>query len=147
MFFLLSCGITSKMYCKTDNKKLVTQLLESNGNVFYIRSTYIIISYVWSYSENEIIVYELKKGKIENEKRISIKEKPNWIIPLFEKDLFELDSCMELDGDMFGYWHKNGENVEQRDLPINLKCFRQGKYKSDFLNKVVNDLNDYQIKW
>lgn len=54
---------------------------------------------------------------------------------------------MELDGDMFGFLLKNGENVEQKDLPINLKCLRQGKFKSDFLNKVANDINVYKIKW
>ena len=53
---------------------------------------------------------------------------------------------MELDGDIFGFFLKNGENTEQKDLPINLKCFGQGKFKSDFLNKVANDINVYKIK-
>ena len=147
LLFILLCSATSKMYYKTENKKLVRQLVKSNGNAFYVRSTYITISYVWSYAEKEIVVYKLSKGKIANTKTFSIAEKPTWIIPPSEKDLFELDPCMELDGDMFGFFLKNGENVEHKDLPINVKCFRQGKFKSDFLNEVANDINVYKIKW
>jgi len=74
-------------------------------------------------------------------------EKSDWIKSPPKDNYFELDACMELDGDMFGYWIKYGENLKQKDYPINLECFMKGTYTSDFISKIVSDINEYQIKW
>ena len=148
-FFIMlsSCSITSKMHNKTINNKLVNRLIESNGNVFYINSTYIIISYVWTYDKDNVVIYKLKKGKVIDTKMFTAIGVSVWIKTPPTDDYFELDSCMELDGDMFGYWIKDGENIKHKDYPINLECFRNGTYKSDFINKIVRDINEYKIKW
>lgn len=142
-----ACSITGKMHSKTINNKLINDLLEENGNAFFINSTYIIISYIWTYNESSIVIYKLKKGKVINVEAISINEKPDWIYSPPKDNYFELDACMELDGDMFGYWVKDGKNIYQKDYPVNLECLRKGTYKSNFINNAVDDINKYQIKW
>lgn len=144
---LSACSVTGKMHSKTINKKLIDSLLEENGNAFFINSTYIIISYIWTYSENSIVVYKLKKGKVINIETTNIDKKPDWINLPPEDNYFELDACMELDGDMFGFCVKDGENIYQKDYPVNLDCLRKGTYKSIFINNAVSDINKYQIKW
>lgn len=144
---ILAYSATNRMHNKSENKKLVSQLLESNGNAFYVRSTNIIISFVWSYSDKEVFVYKLSKNKIIDKRVVLIKDKPNWHKQCSTKELSELDTCMELDGDMFGFKLKKDGKVEEQNLPINLECFKRRKFKSDFINKVVNDINAYQIGW
>ena len=135
------------MHSKTINNKLVNRLIESNGNAFYINSTYIIISYIWAYDEDNVVIYKLRKGKVIDTKTFTTSGKSEWIKTPPTDNFFELDNCMELDGDMFGYWIKDGENIKQKDYPVNLECFRNGTYKSDFINKIVSDINEYKIKW
>jgi len=144
---ILSCSTTNRLYNKRENKKLVSQLFESNGNAFYVRSTNIVISFVWSYSDKEVFIYKLSKNKIIDKRVLLITGKPNWHKQPSNEELYELDTCMELDGDMFGYKLKIDGKVEEQDLPINLECFTRGKFKSDFINKVVKDINVYQIRW
>lgn len=149
IFFIMlsACSITSKMHRKTINNKLVNRLIESNGNAFFINSTHIIISYIWTYDEDNVVIYKLKKGKLIDTTTFTTIGISEWIKNPPTDNFFELDSCMELDGDMFGYWIKDGENIKQKDYPINLECFRNSTYKSDFINKIVNDINEYKIKW
>ena len=40
----------------------------------------------------------------------------------------------------------DGKYGFHQDYPINLECFRNGTYKSDFINKIVSDINEYKIK-
>lgn len=150
IFFVLSivsCSTANRMHNKSENRKLVSQLLESNGNAFYVSSTNIIVSFVWSYSDKEVFIYKLSKDKIIDKRVLLITDKPNWHKQPSKEELYELDTCMELDGDMFGYELKKDGKIEEQDLPINLECFTRGKFKSDFINKVVSDINLYQIRW
>ena len=143
LFFILSCAATKKT-TKTENSKLINQLLDSNKNVFYASSTHIIISYIWSYSENGITLYKLKKGKIIN-KEVCSTDKQNLMGFPTKEDYFELDKCLELDGDMLCIIIKDGASVNRKDLPINLNCFAQGGYKLNFFNKIAKDMMLYKI--
>jgi hypothetical protein len=146
--FILSCDATHRiMSDKTKSKKLINQLLERNGNSFYISSTHVTVSFVWSYSGNTVTIYKLSKGKIVETKELAINSNIKGIENLSEQKIQELDACMELDGDIFGFRLKKDGKVIEQDLPVNLECFTRNRYKSDFLNKIVADINNYQIKW
>jgi len=136
----------NKLPSQTPHTKLVKELLASYGNAFYISSTHVSVSYVWSYSD-KVTIYKVVKGKVVDTKEQPIMIAPNWLNQPSKAELYELDTCMELDGDMFGFMLKKDDKVEQSDLPISLDCFKGKKFKSDFLNGVVADLNKYQIGW
>jgi len=124
--------------------KITSTILNKNGNVFYLNSTYATFSTVWTYSNNKLEIYKLANGRVSFEQKystISI----NMINKISKEELFELDQCMELDGDGFGYRIKRDLEIEKQDLPIGIECFTKQKYKSDFLNKIVEDINTYKM--
>lgn len=144
--FFMSCS-TMKHYIQKNSKltdETISSLLEKNGNVFYLRSTYVTISTVWTYSKDRLEIYKLAKGKISLQQEYTTTSIDN-INQISKEELFELDQCMELDGDGFGYRIKRDSEIEQQDLPISIECFTKRKYKSDFLNKVVEDINTYKM--
>lgn len=147
ILFISSCSISNKIIkTKVNTKKMVDRLFEKNGNAFYVNSTYVIISFVWSYSDNKISIYKLSGNKILENKNFIMNERIFFIQQLSKEELQELDKCIELDGDGFGYKFKKDGKVEEQDFPINLECFTQKKYKSAFLNKVVSDIKTYKIE-
>jgi hypothetical protein len=143
---LISCSTMKQNISKNQKKTLeeIGSLFEMNGNAFYLNSTYSTFSIVWTYKEGKIIVYKLMNGKLKRQEEYDTKDAS---IVLFnsKKEIFELDKCMELDGDMFGYKIENGSEIDKQDLAINMKCFTKRKYQSEFLNKVVEDINTYKI--
>jgi len=140
---ITSCSVTNKMH---NREKIITQLQEGNGNVFYASSTHITDYVIWSYSNTEIFVYKMSKGKITDKKVLKIDAKPSWLMEYSKEILTELDTCVELDGDIFGFKIEEEGKIEQEELPVSLDCFLRSKYKSDFLKGIVNDMNAYQIK-
>lgn len=118
--------------------------MEKNGNVFYLNSTYATFSTVWTYNKDKIEIYKLANGKISLQQEYPTTSIDN-INQISKEELFELDQCMELDGDGFGYRIKRGSEIEQQDLPIGIECFTKLKYKSKFLNKVVEDINTHKM--
>lgn len=126
----------------TDEK--ISYLLEKNGNVFYLSSTYATFSTVWTYSKDKIEVFKLSNGKISFNEEYSTMSIEN-IDQISKQELFELDQCMELDGDNFGYRIKRTIEIEKEDLPIDIECFTKLLYKSKFLNKVVEDIKTYNM--
>lgn len=148
MLFVLSCSMSNKLNGTTNkSKKIVNQLLENNGNAFYISSSHVLVSFVWSYSDNKINIYKLSGNKILEINNLPINESGNFFKQLSKEELYEIDKCMELDGDMLGYKFKKDGVLEQHDFPVNIDCFMQQKFKSNFLNKIITDINTYQIKW
>ncbi len=147
ILIITSCSTTNKMYDKIEYKKLFNQLVENNGNAFYVNSTHITVSFVWSYSNNEATIYKLSKGKVIDRKVVKTPNSVKMFEHFSKEDFYEVDTCIELDGDMFGFILKRNDKVEQKDLPINLNCFTKAKYKSYFLNEIVSDINTYNIKW
>ena len=86
--------------------------------------------------KNQILFYE--------EKKISSKWLSDKTI-VDKNDLFELDKCMELDGDIFGIRIKQSDQEVFENLPINIGCFVKNQYGSDFFNLIVNDIKTYKI--
>ncbi len=128
----------------TQTDKIIEYLLDKNGNVFYLNSTFVPFSTVWTYSKDKLEIYKLVNGKIISQQEYFTTSIDN-INQISKEELFELDQCMELDGDGFGYRIKRGSEIEQQDLPIGIDCFTKLKYKSEFLNKVVEDINTHKM--
>lgn len=146
VIFCTSCS-TMKQSIQKNNKftdKTISSLLEKNGNVFYLTSTYATFSTVWTYHKDKLEIYKLAYGKISLQQEYSTTSIDN-INQISKEELFELDQCMELDGDGFGYRIKRGSEIEKQDLPIGIECFTKLKYKSEFLNKVVEDINTHKM--
>jgi hypothetical protein len=146
VILFISCS-TMKHNIKNNSKatdKTISSLLEKNGNVFYLNSTHSTFSTVWTYNKDKIEIYTLANGKISLQQEYSTTRIDN-INQISKGELFELDQCIELDGDGFGYRIKRGLEIEQQDLPIGIECFARLKYKSDFLNKVVEDINIHKM--
>jgi len=130
----------------TQTDRIIESLLDKNGNVFYLNSTYVISSTVWTYKEGHIEVYRLTKGKRVEQSTFPEKGLSNYEIPTFKELDIEIKECgYELDGDGFGFRIKTGLEIERQDLPISIECFTKLKYKSEFLNKVVEDINTYKM--
>jgi hypothetical protein len=141
-----SCSsIKSKI---ANNNKFTMSLLDKlyleNNNSFYIKSSYTTVSKVWSYHNDTITIFKLKDGKVYEEQNFSSKWLSDKTI-LDKNDLFELDKCMELDGDIFGIRIKQSNQEILENLPINIGCFVKDQYKSDFFNSIVNDIKTYKI--
>lgn len=146
-FFVTSCNTTSKMHQRTGYKQLYNQLYEANKNAFYATSSHIKIALVWSYSNEGIVIYKLSDGAVVDRKMVLIRENKEWLIDFSKDDFYELDSCIELDGDLLGMKVMKDNKTEEKDLPVNLDCATKKKYNSQFLNKIISDMNIYKIKW
>lgn len=126
--------------------KTISSFFKKNGNVFYLNSTYIMSSTVWTYSNGNIDIYKLSKGKVIEHLKFIDKGIANYVVPVDSELHWEFKECgYELDGDGFGYQIKKSSGIEQQDLPIDIKCFTKLKFKSAFLNKIVEDINTYKM--
>lgn len=146
VIFCTSCS-TMKQKINKNNKftdKTISSILDKNGNVFYLNSTYATFSTIWTYHNNNIEIYKLANGKISLQQEYSTTN-INDLNQISKEELSELDQCMELDGDSFGYRIKKGSEIEQQDLPINIECSTKLKYKSDFLNKFIGDITTHKM--
>ena len=109
MLYVL-CPIILFVNCnviKTDKRdfghRIINQLFEENGNVFYMSSIYIKTYFVWSYTNKGIIVYKLSGKKVLSKNKYENSNILNFEIFQKKDELFELDKCMELDGDILCY--------------------------------------------
>lgn len=134
----ISCTIQNNKY------SLKSRLLKENGNYFYISSTYIDREVIWSYTSEDIIVYTLNsKGKILKIK----KEKSNnlHITNHIIIDKEELNRCIELDGDYLGYKIFSQKRKNEEEYGINIKCFLQNNYHSEFYTIIKDDMIRHNI--
>ncbi len=145
---LVSCS-TVKTGTKRNHKitkKLVASLFEEKGNVFYLTSTYATFSRIWTYSKEKIEIYRLANGKVYKQEEFDKTESALSKVNSFSREsIFELDSCMELDGDGLGFKIKVANQITEEELPIEINCLKKSKYKSDFLNTLVDDINTYEL--
>lgn len=143
----ISCSTTKHNIQKNNmqTNKIIKSLLDKNGNVFYLNSTYVISSTVWSYIDNNIEIYTLSKGNTVSQLTFTEEGISNYNPPIF-KDFNEFKKCgYELDGDSFGFRIKRNSKLEQQDFPINIECFTKQKYTSEFLNKITKDIDTYKL--
>lgn len=143
---LFSCGIYREVLNKPYNIELMDKLYKRNGNSFYIETTYSSISIVWSYSEKDIQIYKVLNNKIVYKKCFPKKRTHVWLEQFSGDDLYELDTSIELDGDVFGFKFIENGIKEQHNLPISLQRMLDGEYKSVFLRNVIRDMKIYELK-
>jgi len=148
IIFCISCSSMKHDIQKNHKQtnKIIQSLLDKNGNVFYLNSTYVIYSTIWTYTDDNIEIYRTTKSNIVERLTFPDKGVSNYKVPDFKELDRETQECgYELDGDGFGFEIKKDSKIEQQDLPINIECFTKQKYKSEFLNKIVNDINTYKL--
>lgn len=147
--FLASCSTMQYNIRKNRNftTKQVDYFYKKNGNAFYLSSTYANFSIVWTYDEDGIEIYRLQKGQI-RQKQISSEK---GIIPYaefsledIEKELYQ-NCALELDGTVFGFKIEFDKKIHNADYAVDINCLKQGKYKSDFLNKIASDIKTYRM--
>jgi len=145
----VSCSAVNNSIQKNRNftEKLMNSLFKEKGNVFYLNSTNSTFSILWVYNKSKIEIYRLANGKIF--KKEEYNKSKNILYQIEEhfskKIIYELDSCMELDGDGFGFKIMNDSNIIKEDLPINIECFRKGKYQSVFFSEILRDISNYKM--
>lgn len=139
-FFIIttSCIINKK-------KDIISNLYMDNGNVFYMTSTYMDRKIVWSYSNNKISIYTLTSKNRILDKREELVEKQMDFSNINLNDNYEMDKCMELDGDFLGYQIKQNGVIRSREYPVNAKCFISNKYKDILYNKLKDDMIKYNL--
>lgn len=142
----LSSFFFTILSCATNNKKnIIDKLYTDNNNVFYITSTYVNRKVVWSYSNDKIIIYSLNsKNKILEKKEELLVQQRNFFT-LDLNDNYEMDGCMELDGDILGYRIKQNGITQSNDFPVNSKCIVNKMYTSAFFSKLKYDIIKYNL--
>lgn len=146
--FLMSCSTMQHIKRnQTLTQKQVNYYHQKNGNVFYLSSTYATFSVVWTYYTDRIEIYILQKGKVIQKQVFPEKE---WIkyaevaLEDIEEELYQ--RCpLELDGDNFGFRIVIDGKTYNEDYGVDVNCLKTGKYKSNFLNKITNDIKTYKM--
>ena len=149
--FLLSISCSTMRYHINKNNKFTEKqminLLQKNGNAFYLSSTYATFSTVWTYNINGIEIYRLAKGKVNQKETFSETELTHYAKVAFEdieKELYQ-KCALELDGDGFGFKIDIDGKIHKGNYPVDINCLKKGTYKSDFLNKIVTDIKTYNM--
>ena len=147
--FLVSCS--TMQYAIKRNQDLTAKQVDcfyqKNGNAFYLSSSYASFSVVWTYYEDRVEIYWLQKGKIERKQIINDNETIQYAevsLEDIEKELYQR-CAMELDGDMFGFMIEIDRKTHNADYAVDINCLKQGKYKSDFLNRITNDIKRHKM--
>ena len=149
LLLFLSCSTIKSNIKKNDNKtdKWVNYLVEKNGNAFYVTSSYSTHSTVWSYVNDQIMIYRLASGKILKVEKHT--RKANFINEIPSSN--DINSVLrnrcgyELDGDIFGYKIKKREKFIELSFPVNIECLKNGKYDSVFLSEITGDITNYNL--
>ncbi|KPE48990.1 hypothetical protein [Chryseobacterium indologenes] len=130
------------------NKKLYNELYNTNGNIFVIGSSGFTSSYMWSYTNNGISVYNLNNGKVITKKEIKREnlEMNNWLQNP-SKDDDGIDKCIAVDGFMLMYKVKIKESFIERRFPLDFECMKKSTYETPFFKKLIDDINHYKIGW
>jgi len=147
--FSISCSTIKGDIKRNNNKtdKWVNYLVRKNGNAFYVTSTYSTYSTVWSYVNNQIMIYRITSGKILKEETYA--RNSNFINKLpshkqLDKELFE--KCgYELDGDFFGFKIKKDNSLIEENFSINLECIKNGKYNLFFFSEISRDITAFNL--
>jgi len=144
-----SCSTMKQSIVKNQKftEKNASNLLNNNGNVFYLYSTYSTFSTIWTYRNDSIEIYRLSKGKLKNKEIYKNTGISSFTIPSIKDLDSDNNKCgLVLDGDILGFeFNKNTPQKLHSQITTDLECFKTQKYKSDFLNKLVEDVNTYKM--
>lgn len=147
-FICFSCQTNVANDIISKNKKLYNSLYKSNGNVFSLGSLSFKHSYMWSYSNDEINIYNLENGKIISEKKIKLQNQDSnsWLENPMKNDA-GIDNCIATDGFTLMYKVVNNDSYIERRFPVMYDCIKNSKYETSFFSKLIGDINYYQIGW
>lgn len=144
---LMTCLSCSTKFMIRKNDKVtdvrINTLVNEYGNVFYIRSSNSTFSAIWYYTEEKLILYRVSNGKIVKENNYQTLTYNSF--PDNEKKYFELDECLELDGDILGFSIRNQQGLQEESFPINLTCFSNRNFESEFLESLKKDIDNFNI--
>ena len=149
VFFIESCSSMHFAILRNENltSRQVSYLYKEYGNAFYLSSSYASFSVVWTYDEDKIEIYRIKKGRIKEKQIFKRKE----MMSFSEVDIKSIknaiyDNCaLELDGDVFGYIIRNGDETYNEDYPIDINCLKQRHECPFLLEKVIDDIRIYNM--
>lgn len=145
---LVSCS-TARYNIKR-NKEFMTMQVDSlykkNGNAFYLCSTYVTTSVVWTYYEDKIEIYRLQGRIIRGKQTFITNDTLQHVVSLenIEEELYR-ECALELDGDSFGFIVDFEQKIQIADYSVNINCMKQGRFGSDFLRKIINDINTHAM--
>lgn len=145
-FLCLSCSANGQMTNEklSKNKSLYNSLYKKNGNVFVLGSLDFHSSYMWSYGDTGLIVYNLTNGKVESQKTYNDVKytESDWLKKPVQND-DKLDDCIAVDGSTILY---RVNDIERR-FPVQYKCLKENTYSTEFFKGLVQDMNKYEIGW
>lgn len=143
VLFITSCSSFRYRIIKNSVKtdRVAKSILNTNGNVFIISSPTSSVSTIWSYCDNKLTIYNLRNGIVEVEE-INLKE-THFTDTISSSELDELVQCAELDGEIFSYLKKNGNNIDRIDYPIDCECLFQHDFKSNVLKMLFADIEEH----
>lgn len=147
--FLVSCS-TVRYNIKRNKDLTVRQVnyfYKKNGNAFYLCSTYATFSVVWTYDEDNFQIYRLQEGRIRQKQIFKSKDIIQYAVVSLEdlEDELYRKCALELDGDSFGFKVEIDRKTYIADYAVNINCMKQGKYESNFLNKITNDIKIHKM--
>lgn len=149
LFFLESCSTMHFAIRRNNNltSRQVSHLYKENGNAFYLSSTYSSFSVVWTYDEDRIEIYRIKKGRIKEKQVYCGKE----MISFSGVDIKDIENAiyqnfaLELDGDAFGFIIRIGSETCKENFAIDINSLKQRHEYPAFLERVINDIRVYKM--
>jgi len=149
MLSLVSCSTMMHNVKKNNNftERTISGLLEKNGNVFYIRPDLGTFSTVWTYSEDKIEIYKLVKGKVREQKEYPNNGISNYQIPTSKELGLDIGThcSFVLGGELFGFKIKRDLEIQDFGWGFDIECLTGNTFQSAFLNKIVADINTYNM--
>jgi len=149
--FLLSISCSTMQYTINKNNKFTQKqlcdLVQKNGNAFYLSSGNATFSTVWTYNASEIEMYRLAKGKVYKKETFQEKEFIQYDFQSIQDIGNELykKCALVIDGDGFGFRITVDGKMYREDYPIDIDCLKKEIYQSAFLNKIVNDIKTHKM--
>ena len=149
VFFSISCSSLHYSIKRNQKytKKLAVDLYNKNGNAFYLYSTYSTFSTVWSYNDETVELYRLQKGFVRQKqlyKEKGIKQYTKVCMDDIEKEICK-QCVLELDGDYLGFVIESDGIMHNHCFSVDLDCLKKGKFQSNFLNTLFNDIIIYKM--
>jgi hypothetical protein len=145
-----SCTTSNKFITKNSklSDKLIREIYTNNKNVFFLRSSNATFSTIWSYVNNEIVIYKLANGKLISKKTHVVSNDKLAHDDLSNFNEINLDSVIcdyLLDGDLFGFILKDNDNIVDKSFPIEIECLKKAELKSSSMNKIINDIKLFKL--
>jgi hypothetical protein len=145
-----SCSTSNKVIIRNNKltDKLIHKIYTNNENVFFLRSSNATFSTLWSYVNNEIVIYKLANGKVISKKtHVSSNDKLDHI-DLSNFNEINMDSAVceyLLDGDLFGFILKDNDNIIDKSFPVEIECLKKAELKSSSMNIIINDIKLFKL--